>query len=139
MRIVAFSLVAFLALISSSDGAKIATKILEEMDKSLESKDHEEFLKMHADDFHFTFCDSVGKSREDLKKILEKDPNMSSAVKSKHFQKGPLVREDNVWQFKYDEYLLLKNNELYRTEGIINFLPGPKIQSAKEKCPVKVF
>ncbi|EGT41959.1 hypothetical protein CAEBREN_25711 [Caenorhabditis brenneri] len=119
---------------------KNVSNLLAVMDQSLESRDFKKFLSMHDSNFTFKFCTASGKNVDDLKKILETDPNMSQTLKSKHYVKGP-VRKNSAdrFQFGYEEYLLLKNNELYKTEGVITVSSAFKVLSAEEKCSVKVF
>uniref|UniRef100_A0A1I7SXV4 DUF4440 domain-containing protein n=1 Tax=Caenorhabditis tropicalis TaxID=1561998 RepID=A0A1I7SXV4_9PELO len=139
----------FAVLIQSSpeDGAvKIANEILKKMDVALETKDFKEFLAIHATNFHFKFCKVTGNSVEDLKKILETDPNMSESVKSKHNivagegSSGVTKVSADTWKFGYQEALLHENQATFVTTGSINFVvhgSSYKVVSAIEDCPKK--
>ncbi|PIC31309.1 hypothetical protein B9Z55_012053 [Caenorhabditis nigoni] len=122
--------------------------ILKKMDKALESRNLAQFLKMHDKNFQFQFCKTTGKSVSDLEHVLKTDPYLSQTVVSKHHVSGdpsiPLIEKvgEKQWSFKYDEYLMLKDNVVYRSQGSITFIDdgaNSKIIYAEEKCPQKIF
>ncbi|CAI79238.1 CaMKII_AD domain-containing protein [Caenorhabditis elegans] len=139
--ILSLLLVACIAVQINAAGIGNAKNILKSLDKALESHDIKRFLSMHDSNFNFKFCKVSGKSVEDLKKILEQDPNMSTTKKSNHFVTSKVTKDGANYKFDYEEFLLLKNDEFYKAEGTIYFQDAPKVKimKATEKCPVKIF